>query len=136
MSSNDPTPKNLTLSVVANTTTGYQNAVFDSGATSYVILTNSSSPPPISSLNDIKSVTGTLSNNPNAIAYAANNPSGGADVTVTYSSINKNWNLLLNTTTGRTTTFTIPAGAPLSDSYSSDDETGSYQAIVTLSFNP
>lgn len=137
MSSNDPLQKNLTLKVEAMTTSGYQNAVFNIGTTKYVILTNVAYPPNVSSLNNIKTGSPTAENNPNAIAYVANDPtSSTGNITITYQSIPKNWNLLLTSNGIARATFTIPAGNPFTNTFSSDDEAGSYQAVVTLSFNP
>lgn len=132
----NPFRRDLTLSVATNTSnSGYQNAVFNVGSTKYVIFTNSDVLPPVSSLTNIKN--GTLNNNPNAIAYIANDPSDDTgNLTINYNSTNKNWDLRIAWLSVGRTTFTIPAGAPLGGSYTSDDETGSYQAIVTLSFNP
>ncbi len=133
MRSNDPHQKNLTMKVTANTSSGYQNAVFDIGTTKYIIMTNSTYPPNISSLNDIK--TGTLVNNPNAIAYIANNPSNDTgNITISYNNSGKYWDLLLTNRGYSKTTFTVPAGTPLNNSYTYDDEAGDYKAIVTLSF--
>ena len=133
MRSNDPTQKNLTVKITANTNTGYQNAVFDIGTTKYIIMTNSNYPPNISSLNDIK--TGALANNPNAIAYIANDPSDDTgNVSISYNNSNKYWDLRLTNNKSGKTTFTVPAGTPLNNSYTYDDEAGDYKAIVTLSF--
>lgn len=135
MSSNDPERKNLTLSVSANTSGTAQNAIFNIGTTKYIILTNSTTLPPVSSLTDIKTGTPTAANNPNAIAYGVNDPSNDTgNITITYQSTTKNWNLFLRTSRSSQTTLTVPASTPFTNTFSADDEAGDYKADVTLSF--
>lgn len=135
MTTNSRCPDQLTLFATTTTQSGSQNAIFNIGLLKYIILTNSTTPPPLSSLTDIKSGSATAVNNPNAIAYPINNPvPTSGQLTVAYNSTNKNWDLVLTHRGTTLTSITVPAGPPLSNTYSADDEAGSYQAIVTLSF--
>ncbi len=136
ITTNSKNSQSLTLSAKANTQGGLQNSVFNISSTNYIILTNSTTLPPISSLTDIKSGTPTAANNPNAIAYQINNPAATAGkLSVTYNSTNKNWDLTLTNRGQTPTSVTVPVNTPLNGTFSTDDETGSYQAIITLSFN-
>lgn len=136
MRSNTPQQKHLTLAVTANTSSGYQNAVFNIGNIKYIIMTNAAFPPNVSSLNDIKTGSPNAINNPNAIAYIANDPSNDTgNITITYKSVLKNWDLFLTSSGNAKTTFTISAGTPCNNTFSAVDESGDYKAVVTLSFN-
>lgn len=136
LTTNTGASQSLTMKAEANTQGGLQNAIFNVGTVKYIILTNSNILPPISSLTDIKTGTPTASSNPNAIAYTINDPAGvSGDLTVAYNSGNKNWNLTLKKNGVTPTSITVPSGTPFSNTYSTDDEPGSYQAVITLSFN-
>lgn len=74
-------------------------------------------------------------NNPNAIAYQVTTPSNiGGQLTYTWNNPGQYWDAALTHSGNTNTALTIPAGAPVSNTYSNDDEIGTYQAIVTLSF--
>lgn len=127
---------NLTMSACTNIQNGPTNAIFNSAEAKYIILTNSTKLPSAESINDIKSLAPTPSKNPNAIAYRIEDPQAVDNaLSVSYSPSNNNWDLKL-TKRGVTRTFiNIPSGMPLNNTYSCNDEAGSYQAIVMLSFN-
>jgi len=136
LNTNTGASQTLTMKAEANTQGGVQNAVFNVGAVKYVILTNSNISPPISSLTNIKTGSPTASSNPNAIAYTINDPPAvSGSLTVAYNSGNKNWDLILFHNGNTNTSITVPSGAPFTNTYSTDDEPGSYQAVITLSFN-
>ncbi len=135
MTTNSRNNQYLTISASANTNTTAQNAVFNIGATRYIILTNNTVLPAIASLTNIKTGSPTAINNPNAIAYGINDPATATGLTVAYNSTNKNWDLTLARRGSTNTSITVPANTPLTNTYSADDEEGSYRATVTLSFN-
>ena len=136
LTTNTGSSQALTMKAEANTQGGLQNAVLDAGAVKYIILTNSNILPPVSSLTDIKTGSPTAASNPNAIAYTINNPAAvSGRLTVAYNSGNKNWDLVLFHNGTTNTSITVPSGTPFTNTYSTDDEPGSYQAIITLSFN-
>lgn len=127
--------QSLTYTATSNTQAGLQNAIFNIGTTKYIILTNSTTLPAVSSVNDIKTGSPTAANNPNAIAYVINDPPTiSGRLTVAYDTTNKLWNLVLTRNGNTNTSITVPAGVPLSNTYSNDDEVGTYQATITLSF--
>jgi len=136
MRSTEHDKKNLTLKVTSKITGGtYVNSAFNNGATKYIILTNDTNPPPVSSLNNIK--TGALNDNPNAIAWQANDPSNDTgNITVGYSDADDWWTLRLTSCGYSKTSFLIPAANALGGSFNFDDEEGDYKATVTVSFNP
>lgn len=125
----------LTFSATTTTTSGSTNAIFNVGTTKYIILTNNTVLPAVSSVNNIKTTTPTASSNPNAIAYQINDPPTQTGLAVSYNSTNKNWLLTLNRSGATTTSITIPASTPFSNTFSGVDEAGNYRATITLSFN-
>lgn len=127
---------NLTMSAFTNIESGPVNAVFNSADAKYIILTNSTRLPGIESINDIKSLNPSPSNNPNAIAYRIEDPQAIDNaLLVNYNPTNSNWDLKLAKRGSTQTSITIPSGMPLNNTYSYSDEAGSYQATVMLSFN-
>lgn len=128
----------LTLSATTNYNGGSANGLFNISGTPYIILTHSSSPPTLASITNIKTPASTVAaSNPNAIAYPITGPSTVASsITSTYSTTNNNWSLRLIKKGMVNSNLTIPAGSPLSGTYSiDDDEAGTYQATITLTFN-
>lgn len=135
--SNKESGKTLTQSWSCATTGAAQNAIFRVNTTTYVILTNYNVPPDVSSITNIKSGTAAVSSNPNAIAYPINAPSGLVNrLDISFDSNNNVWKLNLLKNGNITTSQTISVARPLSDTFSLDDEPGSYKATVTLSFDP
>lgn len=133
---NSDDTEQLTLSATSSTQSGSVNSIFNIGTTRYIILTNNTILPPTSAITDIKSGSPTPVNNPNAIAYQINDPATTpGQLSASYSNTNKNWQLSLTHRGQTPTSITIPAGTPLANTYSFDDEAGSYQATITLSFN-
>lgn len=137
ITTNSRDEEDLTLSATSQNLGGTANAIFNIGASRYIILTNSTQLPPASAITDIKTGTPTAANNPNAIAYTINDPATTAgQLSATYSNTNKNWRMVLTHRGNTTTSITIPAATnPLTNTFSGDDEAGSYQATITLSFN-
>lgn len=127
--------QSLALTVTANTQSGTQNAIFNVAANKYVILTNSNVLPPVNSLTNIKTGSPTAANNPNAIAYAINDPVAvPGRLIVGYNTIGKYWDMSVSQNGNTDTSITVPGGAPFNNTYSFHDEPGNYQATVTLSF--
>lgn len=127
----------LTLSATANIAGGNTNAIFNISTTKYIILTNDTHLPQSGAITDIKSGSPTAASNPNAVAYVINDPAAiSGKLSVIYNTTNKNWDLVLTNKGQTPTSITIPANTPLNQTYSIDDESGSYKATITLSFNP
>jgi hypothetical protein len=135
MNTNGGAAQSLTMTATANSQGGSQNAIFNISTTKYIILSNSTVSPPVSSFTDIKSGSPTAANNPNAIAYVINDPATvPARLTVSYNILGKYWDLVLTHNGNTNTSITVPANTPLANTYSFDDEPGNYQATITLSF--
>lgn len=133
---NKKSSQNLTFSAATNTQSGLENAIFNILTNKYIILSNSTHPPTVAAINNIKTGCPTICDNANAIAYKINDPPSQSGIlTVTYNNTNKNWDLVLTKKGTTSTSITIPSGSPLSGSYSVQDRAGSYQATVTLTFN-
>lgn len=127
---------NLTMSAITYTQSGTVNAIFEGTNGKCIILANSSKLPAASSILDIKSPSPCVEKNSNAIAYRIEEPQSVNNVlAVSYNHARNDWDLKLNKR-GITQTFiTIPAGAPLNNTFGFNDEAGTYQATVILSFN-
>lgn len=132
---NTNSAQNLQLTSLLTYDSGTANAFYGDATTEYIILANQTVKPTLTAVNDIKAGSTDPANNPNAIAYTVTPPSNIlGQLTYTWDNTNKRWNASL-THKGKTdTSLTIPAGAAATNTYSGDDEAGSYQATVTLSF--
>jgi len=135
ITTNSRDTKTLTLSATANTQGGNLNSIFNVGGVRYIILTNSTVLPQASAITNINGGSPVGNQNSNAIAYTINDPAAiSGKLAVAYSATNKNWLLTLTNRGQTTTSITIPAGTPMTNTYSADDEAGAYQATITLSF--
>lgn len=124
----------LTSTCVGGST---QNAIYDRSGTRYIILANATVPPTDAAIGDCKQATPTAAQNANAISYAVTEPSDIAgQLDYTYNATNANWDVSLTHKGQTDTSLSIPAGAAATNTYSYDDEAGTYTAAVTLSFNP
>lgn len=113
------------------------NALFGNGTIDNIILANTAagSVPLTTAITDIKSGTPTPANNANAIAYQVTNPANiGGQLTYTWNNGGQYWDAALTHTGNTNTALIVPAGPAVANTYSIDDEVGTYQAIVTLSF--
>ena len=135
MRKNSRADRNLILTIAANSQSGEQNAVFEEGGQRYVIFTNSDSLPALSSITDVKSSSRQAVNNPDVIAYKINDPEAvPSRLNVTYQSAQERWRLRVIKRGKTESSITIPAGAPLAETFSYDDGEGDYEATITISF--
>lgn len=133
--STNKTSTDLTLSATTNYSGGSTNGLFNISGTPYIILTNSTSLPALTSITNIKTGTPTATSNPNAIAYPITGPATvSGTITSTYNTTNNSWTLRIVKKGLVNSSLTIPAGSSLSGTYSIIDESGSYQATITLTF--
>ena len=140
ITTNTNASQNLHLTAVCNTTTGNVNAFSDKGApagTKYIAISNSTVIPLAAAVTDALSATPTATANSNVIAYGITGP------TDTAGQLLFTWQTGINKYTGNLThkgntdtTVNVPTGAAATNTYSFDDEPGSYLAAITLSFNP
>lgn len=137
ISTNTGQEQDLTISAKCQIQGGTTPAILNISSAKYIVLTNSAVLPSSSSVNDITTTTHspTPSLNPNAIAYGINDPATATGLTVGYNMTTKVWYLQLKKNGQTPTSITIPAAAPLSGTYSVDDEPGDYKATITLSFD-
>lgn len=137
ITTNSANTQTLTMSATTTTQSGSTNAIFaDLLTNKYIILTNSNTLPAASSITNITGLSPTPASNPNAIAYPINDPASiVGQLTVAYVPLSSNWLLTLTHKGTTATSITIPSGSPMSNTYSLDDETGTYQATITLTFN-
>lgn len=134
MTTNTILPKILTITATVKTTGGNVNSIFNIGVSKYIILGNFSTPPTTLAVNDIRSGSPMALNNANAIAYTINNPEVSPGLISAYDYDNDRWNLVLTKKGSTKTSITVPAMAPLSQTFDYNDDAGDYQAVITLSF--
>lgn len=113
-------------------TTGDVNALFKQGQKTYVVFSNTESGkvPTAAAIANCKSASPNASDNANAIAYPITSVSLNNSGSSNYDDSRNQYNLDVNggTTIATTTTGTIP----YNNTYSFQDNAGTYQAIMTL----
>lgn len=141
ITTNSNTQKSLQLTATCNTQEGAVNAFFFplfSLDYHYIALTNSNVLPQSHCVDCVKKFNGALTcdNNPNVIAYRMINLKNIPNVMDVYYDNNYNrWDITLLKRGVIPLNLEIPAGeVPLTNTYSTCDEAGSYQATITLSF--
>lgn len=137
LTTNTNSAQNLQLTALCNTTTIAQNAFFGTGVAgaTFITLTNNTVLPTVASVTDAKSGAPTPANNPDVIVYGVTPPSNIAGQLVyTWDNPNQRWNAVLTHKGNTDTAVTVPAAAPKANTYSFDDDPGSYQATITLSY--
>lgn len=113
------------------------NALFGNGTIDNIILANTAagSIPTAAAIADIKAGSANPANNPNAIAYQVTTPANIAGQLVyTWNNPGQYWDAALTHSGNTDTALVVPAGPAVTNTYSVDDEVGTYQAVVTLSF--
>lgn len=131
--------QNLDLTALCNTTGGNVTAFSDKGApagSKYIAITNSGVLPAPADVTNALSAAPTVTSNPNVIAYAVTPPTDTAGQLVfTWQTTTKKYTGDLSHK-GDTLTAIGASGGAATNTYSFDDEPGSYLAAITLSFNP
>lgn len=111
---------------------GDVNALFRQGSQTYVVFSNTASGklPTAASIADCKTASPTATNNANAIAYPIASVSLDNGGTANYDNSKNQYNIDVN---GGTTIATTTTGTtPYTNTYSFQDNAGTYQAIMTL----
>lgn len=111
---------------------GDVNALFRQGSQTYVVFSNTASGklPTAASIADCKTASPTATNNANAIAYPIASVSLDNGGTANYDNSKNQYNIDVN---GGTTIATTTTGTtPYANTYSFQDNAGTYQAIMTL----
>lgn len=112
--------------------TGNVNALFQQGANTYVVFSNTASGklPTAAAIADIKTAAPTAANNSNAIAYPIASVGLTNGGTSTYDATKNQYNITANS--GQTIATTTTGTTPYTNTYSYNDNAGTYQAIMTL----
>lgn len=111
---------------------GDVNALFRQGSQTYVFFSNTASGklPTAAAIADCKTASPTATNNANAIAYPIASVSLDNGGTANYDNSKNQYNVDVN---GGTTIATTTTGTtPYANTYSFQDNAGTYQAIMTL----
>lgn len=122
----------LFLQATTNSSTGSANALFQQGTKVYVVFSNTATGklPTTAAISDCKAAAPTAANNANAIAYPIASiawTNGGIE---TYDATKNQYNV---TVKGGTTVATITSDTtPYANTYSFADNSGTYQAVMTL----
>ena len=113
-------------------TTGDVNALFRQGSQTYVVFSNTASGkvPTAAAIADCKTASPTATNNANAIAYPIASVTLDNGGSANYDNSKNQYNVDVN---GGTTIATTTTGTtPYANTYSFQDNAGTYQAIMTL----
>lgn len=125
---------NQQLYLQGNTTgaAGSVNALFEQGANKYVVFSNTTvgKLPTAAAITDCKSASPTAVNNANAIAYPIASVALTNSGTSTYDGTKNQYNITANS--GSTIATTTTGTTPYTNTYSFQDNAGTYQAIMTL----
>lgn len=111
---------------------GDVNALFRQGSQTYVVFSNTASGkvPTAAAIADCKTASPTATNNANAIAYPIASVTLDNGGSANYDGTKNQYNIDVN---GGTTIATTTTGTtPYSNTYSFQDNAGTYQAIMTL----
>lgn len=111
---------------------GNVNALFQQGSQVYVVFSNTATGklPTAAAITDCKDAAPTATNNANAIAYPIASVALTNSGTATYDATKNQYNVTVNGGTSVATTTT--GTAPYANTYSFNDNAGTYQAIMTL----
>lgn len=122
------------LYLQGNTTssTGSVNALFQQGGKTYIVFSNTASGkvPTQAAIADCKTASPTASSNPNAIAYQIINVTLDNSGSSSYNNSQNQY--ILNVNAGVTSAVTTTGTTPYTNTYSFQDNAGTYQAIMTL----
>lgn len=133
-STNKAGAQTLYLTAVAPTSGGNQQAFASSGT--YLVLANITIVPAASSVTNITGGSPVATSNPNAIAFPFTPQPTKTGLTLgPWDGTNFRWPYTL-AQKGDTDFDNSTSGTPLTNTYSTDDEPGTYQATVTLGFAP
>ncbi len=125
---------NQALYLQATTTgaSGSVNALFEQGSQTYVVFSNTAAgkQPTAAAISDCKAAAPVAANNANAIAYPIASVALDNSGTSTYDAAKNQYNVTVN---GGTTIATTTTGTtPYANTYSFQDNAGTYEAVMTL----
>lgn len=134
--SNVGTTQALTLSATTTSTRGEVNAFSSSNGNVYIALSNITTPPTSEAITNAQSESSQAASNPNVICYAVTPPTNiEGQLEYSWNSSGNYYDVSLTHQGDTITELVVPSSAAKPNTFNGNDESGSYQAVVVLSYN-
>ena len=134
--SNVGTTQALTLSATTTSTSGEVNAFSSSNGNVYIALSNITTPPTSEAITNAQSESSQAASNPNVICYAVTPPTNiEGQLEYSWNSSGNYYDVSLTHQGDTITELVVPSSAAKPNTFNGNDESGSYQAVVVLSYN-
>ena len=134
--SNIGTTQALTLTATTTSTSGEVNAFSSSNGNVYIALSNITTPPTSEAITNAQSESPQAASNPNVICYAVTPPTNiEGQLEYSWNSSGNYYDVNLSHQGDTITQLVVPAASAKPNTFNGNDESGSYQAIVILSYN-
>ncbi len=134
--SNIGTTQALTLTATTTSTSGEVNAFSSSNGNVYIALSNITTPPTSEAITNAQSESPQAASNPNVICYAVTPPTNiEGQLEYSWNSSGNYYDVNLLHQGDTITQLVVPAASAKPNTFNGNDESGSYQAIVILSYN-
>lgn len=134
--SNIGTTQALTLTATTTSTSGEVNAFSSSNGNVYIALSNITTPPTSEAITNAQSESSQAASNPNVICYAVTPPTNiEGQLEYSWNSSGNYYDVNLSHQGDTITQLVVPAASAKPNTFNGNDESGSYQAIVILSYN-
>lgn len=134
--SNIGTTQALTLTATTTSTSGEVNAFSSSNGNVYIALSNITTPPTSEAITNAQSDSPQAALNPNVICYAVTPPTNiEGQLEYSWNSSGNYYDVNLSHQGDTITQLVVPAASAKPNTFNGNDESGSYQAIVILSYN-
>lgn len=134
--SNIGTTQALTLTATTTSTSGEVNAFSSSNGNVYIALSNITTPPTSEAITNAQSESSQAASNPNVICYAVTPPTNiEGQLEYSWNSSGNYYDVSLTHQGDTITELVVPSSAAKPNTFNGNDESGSYQAVVVLSYN-
>ncbi len=134
--SNVGTTQALTLTATTTSTSGEVNAFSYSNGNVYIALSNITTPPTSEAITNAQSDSPQAASNPNVICYAVTPPTNiDGQLEYTWNTSGNYYDVNLSHQGDTITQLVVPAASAKPNTFNGNDESGSYQAVVILSYN-
>lgn len=134
--SNIGTTQALTLTATTTSTSGEVNAFSSSNGNVYIALSNITTPPTSEAITNAQSESPQAASNSNVICYAVTPPTNiEGQLEYSWNSSGNYYDVNLSHQGDTITQLVVPAASAKPNTFNGNDESGSYQAIVILSYN-
>lgn len=134
--SNIGTTQALTLTATTTSTSGEVNAFSSSNGNVYIALSNITTPPTSEAITNAQSESSQAASNPNVICYAVTPPTNiEGQLEYSWNSSGNYYDVNLSHQGDTITQLVVPAASAKPNTFNGNDESGSYQAVVVLSYN-